>query len=125
MGGPAQQSVTGSVFPWYNGSGLVIQCLARFQLMPSRCKVWRIVSMLTGWLTHALLDKQFQGPQAGLEAEVARRTMQHGVYFLDNGTYYKCTRKRLIADQIMSIAQYINSVASSAVLLLETNIRSN
>src|SRR5579884_1993005 len=57
--GPGQQSVASSFFSWYNGSGLVIQCFARFQLIPRRWRVWRMVSMLTGWLiqprrTHCL-----------------------------------------------------------------------
>src|SRR5579884_4826 len=54
---PVQQSVASGFFSWYHGSGLVIQCLARFQLIPNRRSVWRIASILTGraiqpWRTH-------------------------------------------------------------------------
>src|SRR5512144_87872 len=59
---PAQQAVASGFFCWYNGSGLVIQRLARFQLIPNRLSVWRMVSMLTGRAiqprrTHCLMSK--------------------------------------------------------------------
>src|SRR5262245_15541315 len=43
----SDQAVTLPFFRAYPGSGLVIQCLARSQLMPSRSKVVRMVSPLT------------------------------------------------------------------------------
>src|SRR5438876_5623377 len=43
------QTVAGPFFRAYAGSGLVSQCLARFQPTPRRFKVARIVSLLTGW----------------------------------------------------------------------------
>lgn len=47
MRGPRQQSVASRFFSWYSGSGLVIQCLVRFQLIPNQLSVWRMVSMET------------------------------------------------------------------------------
>ncbi len=47
---PGDQAVASVFFTWYCRSGLVIQCLARFQLIPNRLRVWRMVSSLT-WLT--------------------------------------------------------------------------
>jgi hypothetical protein len=41
------QPIAESFFRWYSGSGLVIHCLARFQRMPSRSSVARMVSSLT------------------------------------------------------------------------------
>src|SRR5262245_29965680 len=43
----SNQAVTPPFFRRYPGSGLVIQCLARFQPMPSRCSVARMVSPVT------------------------------------------------------------------------------
>src|SRR5579875_402135 len=62
LGGPLQQSVASRFFCWYNASGLVIQRLARFQLIPNRLSVWRMVSMLTDRAiqprrTHCLTSK--------------------------------------------------------------------
>src|SRR5512133_369199 len=45
--GQADQPIAESFFRWYSGSGLVIHCLARFQRMPSRASVARMVSSLT------------------------------------------------------------------------------
>src|SRR5262249_54877689 len=45
--GQSDQAVTPPFFRAYPGSGLVIQCLARCQLMPRRSRVWRMVSPLT------------------------------------------------------------------------------
>src|SRR5947209_10061277 len=47
--GPSNQAVPGDFFSVYWGSGLVIQCLARFQLIFNRKSVWRMVSALT-WM---------------------------------------------------------------------------
>src|SRR5437764_4745810 len=46
-GHQADQAIAGTFFRAYSGSGLVIQRLARFQRMPKRCKVARMVSPLT------------------------------------------------------------------------------
>src|SRR6266702_4221011 len=45
--GPSNQAVTGVFFSWYCGSGLVIQCLARFQLVPKRLRARRTLSSET------------------------------------------------------------------------------
>jgi hypothetical protein len=45
--GQSAQAVTLPFFRTYRGSGLLIPCLARIQLLPSRSKVWRMVSPLT------------------------------------------------------------------------------
>src|SRR5262249_39715570 len=45
--GQSDQAVTLPFFRVYSGSGLVIQCLARFQPTPRRSKVWRMGSPLT------------------------------------------------------------------------------
>jgi hypothetical protein len=44
---PADESVAALFLRSYAGSGLVIQCLARFHFTPRRSSVWRIVSSLT------------------------------------------------------------------------------
>src|SRR5262249_27327240 len=43
----ADQAVARAFFHAYAGSGLVIQCLARFQPTPSRLSAWRMASPLT------------------------------------------------------------------------------
>src|SRR5204863_4223326 len=45
--GPSNQSVASVFFSWYCGSGLVIQCLARFQLVPKRLRARRTLSSET------------------------------------------------------------------------------
>src|SRR5215831_16312894 len=47
LGCQGNQAVTLPFFRAYPGSGLVIQCVARFQPVPRRRRVWRIVSPLT------------------------------------------------------------------------------
>src|SRR5262249_43812953 len=42
--GPSDQPVSCVFFSRYCGSGLVIQCLARFQLVPNRCRARRTLS---------------------------------------------------------------------------------
>jgi hypothetical protein len=47
--GPADQPVASVFFSRYCGSGLVIQCLARFQLVFSRLRARRTLSSETSW----------------------------------------------------------------------------
>lgn len=48
--GPTDQPISCGFFLGYSGSGLLIQCLTRFQLYPNREMACRIVSPLTGSL---------------------------------------------------------------------------
>src|SRR5260370_40726415 len=49
LASPSNQAVTGVFFSRYCGSGLVIQCLARFQLVFSRLSARRTLSSETSW----------------------------------------------------------------------------
>src|SRR6266487_1872912 len=60
---PGDQAIARRFFLKYRGSGLVIQCLARFQLIPNFLSVWRMVSELTSrfvqpCLTHSLATRE-------------------------------------------------------------------
>ena len=60
---PGDQAIARRFFLKYKGSGLVIQCLARFQLIPNFLSVWRMVSQLTSrivqpCLTHSLATRE-------------------------------------------------------------------
>src|SRR5260370_26968685 len=48
LAGPSNQAVPRVFFCWYNGSGLVIQCLARFQLVFKRLSARRTLSSEMG-----------------------------------------------------------------------------
>ena len=48
LAGPSNQAVTSVFFGWYSGSGLVIQCLARFQLVFKRLSARRTLSSEMG-----------------------------------------------------------------------------
>ena len=48
LAGPSDQAVTCVFFSWYCGSGLVIQCLARFQLVFKRLRARRTLSSEIG-----------------------------------------------------------------------------
>lgn len=47
LAGPGDQPIACVFFSWYWGSGLVIQCLARFQLVPNRLRARRTLAMET------------------------------------------------------------------------------
>src|SRR5258708_27077227 len=48
LAGPSNQAVPRVFFCWYCGSGLVIQCLARFQLVFKRLSARRALSSESG-----------------------------------------------------------------------------
>ena len=80
------QAVAAAFFRAYAGSGLVIQCLARFQPMPRRSSVVRMASPVTRssvrpWAT-AHLGGEIQRPQAGRISEVARAAVQERAQLL-------------------------------------------
>ena len=59
--GPGNQAVSCVFFSRYCGSGLVIQCLARFQLVPRRLRARRTLSSETGWAISPLLETDLGG----------------------------------------------------------------
>ena len=62
------------------GSGLVIQCLARFRASPQPCQRPAHTGSADGSRHQSLLEtdlcRQWQTPQAALDAELARAAMQ-------------------------------------------------
>ncbi len=92
----ANQPVPCVFFRSYPGSGLVIQCLARFHFTPRRSSVWRMVSSLTRWAVR---------PFSKLTSAASSKV--HRLLGLSNSLGLRCSRPRSASAPSLSKAGWV------------------